>query len=74
MARGKCRQYRWTAQGEQPIWAGRKQLENMGREWAYQAWRGGYDLITIGNVIHDQAAKREYERLKATTPASTPAG
>lgn len=59
------RRYRWTAEGEKPILASRKKLEEMGRRWAYQAWRGGYNLVRVGNTIHDEAAQREYDRLTA---------
>ena len=60
------RRYTTGADGaERPVWASRRRLEEMGREWARIAIRHGQaEPIRVGNTTHDEAAAREFARLK----------
>ena len=62
----RTRRYTIGADGaERPVWASRKRLEAMGREWAHIAIRHGQaEPIRVGNTTHDEAAAREFARLK----------
>ena len=59
------RRYRFDASGqEQPIWASKRKLQEMGREWGRQAFSNGQPApINYGNTTHDTAAKEEFDRL-----------
>ena len=57
------RRYRMTPEGERPIWASRRELERMGREWARKAIDNNAPCLNTGNLTHDAAAQAEYKRL-----------
>ncbi len=59
------RRYRMTSEGEQPIWASKRELERMGREWARKAVENNAPCLRTGNLAHDAADQAEYERLTA---------
>lgn len=65
------RRYRWTASGEQPIWASRKKLVSMGQEWAEAAFRASprIEPTPYGNLVHDEACARRWEILTGKLPS-----
>lgn len=62
-----------TNSGEQPIWASRAELKNLGAEWAEVHYRGRNrglgEPSSIGNREHDRACARRWEELTGKPPA-----
>jgi hypothetical protein len=62
-ARHGFRRYRMGAHGEEPVWASKKSIAEMGREEGRKAHAQGRQPIHYGNTTYDDAAREEYESL-----------
>ncbi len=55
------RRYRMGPHGEEPVWASKRKLEEMGREEGRAAKLRGRPPIRMGNLTFDEAALAEYK-------------
>lgn len=62
------RRYRMTDAGEEPVWANKANTERMGREKARTDFPYG-KKVHYGNIAHDAAYDREWERLEQSRAA-----
>ena len=58
------RRYRMTAEGEQPVWASKAKLRDMGAEDGRRAAREGHACPRMSNTTYDAAAKAAYDKEK----------
>jgi hypothetical protein len=58
------RRYKYGPNGEQPVWASKRKLIALGIQEGREAFRDGREPIRLSNPTHDDAARKEYKRLK----------